>query len=149
MEEIVSSLRILVEESQTLFHSIPDKVWAYKPYENKWSKKEILGHLIDSAHVNYDGIVRVQVEIMPLIIYNQDQWVNIQQYQLHPPKELITTWVVLNRRLIRLIELIPYENLTRKALDSNKEQLTLQFLITDYVRHLKHHLDRIFLYSEK
>ncbi|MBK9046740.1 MAG: hypothetical protein IPL74_08565 [Bacteroidetes bacterium] len=47
----------------------------------KWSKKEILGHLIDSATNNHQRFVRGQFETVPEISYDQNNWNTFSYYQ--------------------------------------------------------------------
>ena len=59
---------------------ITEEEFGSKPFATKWSKKELLGHLIDSAANNHQRFVRAQFEV-PVVYYNQDLWVNLQQFQ--------------------------------------------------------------------
>ncbi len=45
-----------------------------KLFPNKWSKKEIIGHLINSATNNHQRFVRCQFETIPKIVYDQNKW---------------------------------------------------------------------------
>ena len=112
---------------------------------DKWSKKEIIGHLIDSATNNHQRFVRGQFENRPAIIYDQDKWNEFGFYQQINGQQIISFWAAYNRQLIELIKHIPKENLQLECLVGDK-LLTLNFLINDYVEHLEHHLRQVISY---
>ena len=129
-----------------LLKEIPEKDFSFKPSAIKWSKKEILGHLIDSATNNHQRFVRVQFEDVPLIIYNQDEWNNHSYHNLVNSEHLIKFWELYNRHLVELIKQIPEKYLLREC-DCKGKIVTLHWLIEDYVRHLEHHLKQIVNYN--
>ena len=81
MEKFAEQLNGIIEQNISLLNEITDQEFSYKISTEKWSKKEILGHLIDSAENNIQRFVRVQYENEPFIFYEQDEWVRIQDYQ--------------------------------------------------------------------
>lgn len=124
---------------------IDEKIFNEKPTE-KWSKKEILGHLIDSATNNHHRIVRGQFEVQPKITYNNDTWNNGNHYLELDTDYIISFWTAYNKFLVELIKHIPPEKLTNTVEtgeEGNKSIMTLAFIIDDYVVHLEYHLKQI------
>jgi len=72
--------------------------WETKTSPIKWSKKEIIGHLIDSAQVNLQRFIRCTYEENFKLIYEQDEWVAAARYQDADIKEILDLWILLNRR---------------------------------------------------
>lgn len=137
----------LVNQAMIDFENIPDEAWNNKPQLLKWSKKELLGHLVDSAVNNIRRLVVGQYEQGVKIIYHQDEWVNYQNYQEAAIAEVIMLWKLLNHQISRVIENIPEEKL-QNTCDTGKgkiEMHTLSFFIDDYLVHLKYHLNQITL----
>ncbi len=117
-----------------------------KPNPEKWSKKEILGHLVDSAINNLQRLIRVQYEPGVKIVYDQDHWVQIQNYQEMDKESVVELWHSMNRQFIRIIKGFPPEKL-KLEIDTGKNEAevhTAEFLITDYLSHMEHHLKQIF-----
>ncbi|WP_249366709.1 DinB family protein [Neobacillus rhizophilus] len=114
-----------------------------RPLPNKWSKKEILGHLCDSAINNIVRFVKIQYSEQPYVIqsYNQEQWVAVQNYQGRPLGEILTLFQNLNKQVINIIMNIPAEKLTYLC-DTGNTQQTLQWLIQDYIAHMEHHINK-------
>ena len=71
----------VVDEAASRMMSIPEEQTGLRPAPGKWSRKEILGHLIDSAVNNQARFVRAQLQD-DLVFdgYDQDAWVRVQRY---------------------------------------------------------------------
>lgn len=119
--------------------------WNYKPTIDKWSKKEIIGHLIDSAQINLQRFVRCTYEENFKLIYEQVEWVKVQHYQDVDTHDIITLWKLLNQQIIRVLKNYPVDRLNAKCdNDKNEVQLhTVEWLAQDYVDHLRHHLKQV------
>jgi len=139
ISNLCNTLRSLCETIPPLLQAIDEESFSRKPAPGKWSKKEILGHLIDSAANNHQRFVRGQFEEVPLISYDQMEWNRCSRYDQFDTKQLISFWASYNLQLATLVSLIPEEDLQRKC-NNGKEEHTLAWLFEDYVRHLEHHL---------
>jgi hypothetical protein len=110
----------------------------------KWSRKEILGHLIDSAVNNLKRFTDAQFSEEAYLIqgYNQDKLVIANQYQSLPLAHLIALWRSLNEQILYVAEGMSSETLTHPIRfgQPDKPESTLSWLINDYVAHLEHHL---------
>jgi hypothetical protein len=126
-----------------ILHSIPETEFTYKPSQEKWSKKEILGHLIDSATINHHRFVRAQFENTPIITYDQNMWNQNSYYQQIKTVQLIQFWTVYNFQLLELIKLIPPAKLLKECNTGGQNNETIEWLIRDYIFHLEHHLKQI------
>jgi hypothetical protein len=123
------------------FRSIPVESWSKKSFENKWSNQEILGHLCDSAMNNIRRFIITQYEENNVIVYKQDDWVALQNYQSENYQHIILLWKLLNEQIIRIIKIIPQEKLSNICKTPNEHSII--WLIEDYIKHLNHHLNQI------
>ena len=110
----------------------------YKQSKDKWSKKEILGHLIDSATNNLTRFITGQFQDNPTVLYDQVSWCTANYYQKADLGHMIALWECLNRQLLFICNQLTPEILSRKV-NGN----TLEFLINDYISHFEHHLRQI------
>lgn len=140
-DQIVNLQNILKEQIISL-KKIDEKQFSRSPEPGKWSKKEILGHLIDSAQNNIQRFIRSQYEYEPEIAYNQNEWVRINDYKNAMIEDLINQWVILNKRIIVIMEKMPPENHGRVCRIEDKKY-TNEFLFEDYINHMNHHLSQI------
>jgi hypothetical protein len=117
---------------------------ADRPQPGAWSKKEELGHLIDSAINNHARVIRVQREYTPALpSYQQDAWVERQGYNDRDWRELIALWSALNEHMLAATARIPSAALARTCTIAGSQPMTLEFVIEDYVDHMVHHLQHI------
>lgn len=142
----INRLSYLLDHIPQLILAIPEEEFSYKPAPGKWSKKEILGHLIDSAANNHQRFVRIPFEDNPHIRYDQDNWNKHSYHQLASKEEITAYWEMYNRHILFIIKHIPGEYLSRTSLANTQEPLTLGWLIDDYVVHMEHHLRQIVNY---
>lgn len=137
--------RILDESPEILLKYSEDEA-NKKPAPDKWSKKEILGHLLDSAANNHQRFVRMQMENnLRLPGYEQEQWVALQHYNTTAWNELVRFWEAYNLHLLHVLRNLNSAKLSNTAIIGSNDEMTLEFIIEDYVGHLKHHLEQIIL----
>lgn len=143
----VNRLKVLLENIPSLLLEISEDLFSIKINSTKWSKKEILGHLIDSAANNHQRFIRVQYENIPTIKYDQNKWNELNHYQQLESKHIIQLWTIYNQHLLEILKRIPEENLGMELNVGNEINVTLQFLMDDYLLHLEHHLKQIVDYK--
>lgn len=141
---IADDLLATVEAAARRLAAVDEVLAARRPAPGKWSSKEIIGHLVDSAANNHQRFVRAQ-QPDPLMLppYAQDHWVGVQDYQGADWRELQELWRVYNRHLARVMRRIPREKLGVVVRIGSSDPVTLGYLVEDYVVHLKHHLAQI------
>jgi len=117
---------------------------SHRPAPGKWSAKETLGHLIDSAANNHQRFVRMQMqEHLELTGYDGDAWVRLESYQERPWQDIITLWENYNRHLAHVIRGVDPAALKHTWRSPEGDIVDLEFVIRDYVLHMQHHLDQI------
>lgn len=126
-----------------------------RPAPGKWSPREVIGHLVDSASNNHQRFVRATWQ--PNLVftgYAQDGWVELQRYQEGDWPDLVTLWASFNRHLARVMTAVPEEVRSRVHTEhtladvafrapASPEQATLEYFMADYVDHLEHHLRQV------
>ncbi|QJX46398.1 DinB family protein [Hymenobacter taeanensis] len=145
MQDISHRLRKLLGLLNSSLPNFSEDELAYKPAPGQWSKKEILGHLIDSAANNHRRFVLSQLKPEPLRIipYDQDQWVALFQYQYTPTTDLLQFWTLYNQQIARLLDQLPPAAAAHRCEFDNGYSVTLRWLAEDYVMHLEHHVQQI------
>jgi len=143
-QHLARALREAVDSEAAHLRAIPEHEAAVKASSKTWSKKEELGHLIDSAANNHIRFVRATIE--PDFRgpgYQQDAWVGLHGYQEMPWAEIIDFWQRYNRFLADLVKRVPESGLAARCVVGDSSPVTLRFLIEDYTLHMQHHLDHI------
>lgn len=143
MQEISKQLADIVIHAHNRMTKHTAESWNARSAPGKWSKKEILGHLIDSAANNHQRFVRAQYETGVNISYDGDAWVKVQDYNDQDITTLLGLWLNYNLHLSHVIAKIPSGKYSAFFKADAKKPVTLEWVVNDYVRHLKHHLDQI------
>ena len=111
--------------------------------EGRWSRKEELGHLIDSAANNHIRFVLATVNTeFRGPGYAQDKWVAAHAYQELPWREIVDFWYRYNNLLAHVIERIPQEHMNNRCV-IGWGVVSLEFVIEDYILHMQHHIDHL------
>lgn len=142
MKQVTAELREIVNIWVEKISALPDDAFSAKPDPEKWSKKEVLGHLVDSGENNLRRFICGQYEeTPPKITYQQDFWVIANHYQQMKKQDVIGLWRLVNMQICAVLDNMPKENYGRQC-DTGTLH-SLEWLASDYIKHMKHHLNQI------
>jgi hypothetical protein len=156
MNDALEDFQSALEQAGARLLSITETESEARRAPEKWSAKETIGHLVDSAANNHQRFVRAQfTDSLVFPPYEQDDWVAVQHYQQEPWHALVQLWLSYNLHLLHLVSRIPEAKLTQQRREHNldriawrtinrDEPVTLEYFIRDYIAHMKHHLQQIF-----
>lgn len=155
MKALVEEFERTVEEEAARLRDLSEAESERRPAPGAWSAKETIGHLIDSAANNHQRFVRAPGRAdLDFPGYDGDEWVAVQHYQSAPWPRLVELWRLYNRHLAHVVAHLPESELKRPRhphslhriafrLVDESEPVTLEYLVRDYVEHLRHHLGQI------
>lgn len=148
----VQQLEVHMETFPGKMRQVSSEKLLKRPAPGKWSKQEILGHLIDSGINNLKRFTEIQFLPQPytVISYRQDELIAVNDYQNLQLQHLLDLWQLLNRQIVLVVKRIPADKLNYPVDPQyeNKEVKTLGWIICDYVAHMEHHLRQIFQQQE-
>ena len=156
MNKIVEKLDDVISSSAEKLNEITEGEGRLPYASGKWTRKEVLGHLIDSAANNHRRFVLAQLKDDLLFEgYSQDDWVNVQKYSDESWDGLIKLWKAYNAHILHLIKAIPENILRKKESTHNLHEIawkdfrrdipaSFEELIDDYIDHMQHHMNQIF-----
>ena len=143
-ENVAKELTAVVQAALPRLTALSEAIVTHRPAPDRWTIKEVLGHLIDSAANNHQRFVRAQfVGELVFPKYEQNEWVQSQKYNAIEWPELIEFWRRYNLHLAHVIRNIAPEALGVRCRIGDYEPMSLRSLTEDYVVHLKHHLAKI------
>ncbi|CAN5801548.1 DinB family protein [soil metagenome] len=155
MQSFLDDFRKTIETAENWLLSIPEHQSQISRAEGKWSPKELIGHLIDSAANNHLRLVRAQFnDELAFSGYEQKDWVRVQGYNQEPWHQLVQLWKThYNMHLLHVISLVPEPTRIKPRSTHSLDQLaktvskgdfvTLDYFMRDYVAHLKNHVAQI------
>jgi len=136
-------------------NKIDEAAMSLKPAPDKWSKREILGHLIDSAYNNHQRFIKANAQDHLIFEgYDQDEWVKRNNYQNRTTPEVVDLWLTTNFHLSFMIKNLPETLLNKKTTQHHFHKMCMQlipegessnlsYLIWDYIYHMEYHLKQI------
>lgn len=134
----------LVADKREWLLGLEESLVRHKPNRDRWSIAEVVGHLIDSACNNHQRFIRAQEsESLTFPKYEQNSWVEKNAYDSADWESLVELWFHYNMQLTRVIQKMEEEVLSNKCTIGPFDPCTLEWLVTDYLDHLKHHLVKI------
>ncbi len=134
----------IVDRAEPRLRGIRDVEAGERSSAEKWSRKETLGHLIDSAANNHQRFIRCLLEDgLAFPGYVQTEWVGQQAYAEESWDLLVGLWSAFNRHLAHVVSRVPRGKLASLCRIGGGSPVTLGFLIDDYMTHMKHHLEQI------
>jgi len=151
----ISEFKTFIDSKANQLLTIGEEASAVPRTPGKWSPRQVIGHLIDSACNNHQRFVRIQFaddKFFPR--YQQDDWVNVQHYQTESWETLVNLWKFYNLHIAHILANTPETSLKEVITKYTSEQIswipaeeqgkfTMQYLFDDYVEHMKHHLGQI------
>ena len=155
MQDFLNDFRHTIEDAANQLCRISPEQSQLPRAADKWSPREIIGHLIDSAANNHQRFVRAQfTDDLVFAGYEQEGWVRVQNYRGEDWADLVQLWRLYNQHILHLMALVPEatrmklrykHNLHQIASDSlsENEPVTLDWFMRDYVEHMKKHLQQI------
>ena len=143
MKQKINAFEIVIDGLRNSLSSITD--FETKPSETSWSKKEILGHLIDSAVNNLQRFTEIQYVEKPYTIrpYDQNKLVKANNYQDKEVSDLLNLLTALNQHILYVVSNQTEGILHYRIVLPNKTVTDLKFVIEDYFEHFYHHLNQI------
>ena len=144
MQEVSEKLRLAVEAAEAKLRRIAPEESTRPVLPGGWSRKQVMGHLIDSASNNHQRFVRACLqESLEFPSYDQEGCVRTQSPQEADWSLLVSLWVAYNQYLAHIIARLPESKLETPCRIGAEGAMTLRLVVTGYLSHLLHHLEQI------
>lgn len=144
MKDLSERLSNIVAETEPRLRGVSNQDFSQPRSPGGWSRKQVLGHLIDSASNNHQRFVRALLQpSLEFPGYDQNGNVRVQAIQDADWDLLVSLWASYNRFIAHVLEQIPESKLQTACRIGDDEAVALDFLARDYVRHMVHHLEQI------
>lgn len=145
MQETIKKTEDLLAQGHAYFTNQDEATLREPIAPGKWSRKQILGHLIDSALNNLQRFTEIGYQPQPYRYreYNQSELVTVNDYQNAETIEILRLWILLNKQIVRVMQSQTEERLTLKVQLTDGDISDLRFVMTDYPEHMAHHMKQI------
>ena len=146
MSHLVTATQLenAVQTARLWLLELDESIVRHRPSVDGWTIAEVIGHLIDSACNNHQRFVRAQDEVeLVFPKYEQRAWVERSDYANADWQPLVELWYLYNMQMARIMRAISSQKLQASCRIGEFKPCTLEFLVTDYLDHLNHHLVKI------
>ncbi len=149
LDGALAELEQLLEIGSEIFSDFEDKELEQPVTKGKWSPKEIIGHLIDSALNNVQRFTRAQIpahlekDVLIMAGYAQNDWVRLAKYNQRDQFSLMELWDTLNEHIIEIMSDATPQSLVVQIKIGDSEPMSLEAVFISYVGHVKHHLAQL------
>lgn len=144
MKNLSAQLIAIVDAAESRLNGMAEDESGTPVLAGGWSRKQALGHLIDSASNNHQRFVRAALQdSLDFPGYDQDGCVRIAAPGEASWKTLVALWANYNRYLAHIIARLPADKLEVRCRIGGNQPVTLRFLAEDYVHHMTHHLEQM------
>jgi len=143
--DLSAALELLIQNELPELERLSEARTEVRPAgDSSWSPKEELGHLIDSAANNHMRFVRALIESeMRCDTYAQNEWVAAHRYREMPWPAIVEFWYRYNKFMVALLSRVPENKLQTLCFVGGGGGVSLEFLVSDYVLHMRHHIDHL------
>jgi len=149
LSELAASLGRLTETASDAGTRLTEEEWRQPWAAGKWTRIEVLGHLVDSAAHNHQRFARaLHEDSLAMPGYNGDAQVRVQRYAAAPIAAVLEAWRAQNRLIGFVLAQIPVDKEQTPCTIGAHAPMTLRELAFDYVAHLEHHLRQVFAGSD-
>ena len=144
MRELGGELLQVIDAAEPELRIVTEAESCVPVLKGGWSRKQVIGHLIDSASNNHQRFVRAALQgELAFPRYDQNGNVQVQAFQEADWAMLVALWASYNRFLAHVIAHLPEEQAGALCRIGDGEPVTLEFLVSDYLAHLRHHLQQL------
>jgi hypothetical protein len=144
MKDVHHELNSIINDFYNKYKGLDNEITSRRLGVDKWTLKEIIGHLIDSASNNHQRLVRLQIIdelIFPEYSKDNSKWIEIQKYNKLKFSDVILLWKQYNVLIGNIIKEVDESKLKNYWKRPDGDKITLKDLIVDYVRHIKDHIE--------
>jgi hypothetical protein len=135
-------LEVLTQVEQ-LLRNLDDVSVSFKASSEKWTPRQVIGHLIASGNNNQMKFTSLSNHSnIDVVGYLQDEWIKAQNYQAFNWQNLLNLWHGLNLHITHIKIPTPYDMLNHEISVNGIGPLRLDFIMSDDIEHLKHPINQ-------
>jgi hypothetical protein len=138
--DITQTLQQQIENSLSLLRTIPSDKANFRYAPDKWSVKEVLGHLIDSERImSYRALSFARNEQTPLPGYEQDDYVRYANFGSRDIADLAEEFAIVRQATIQLFRPLNETEWLRHG-KANENEVSVRALAYIIAGHELHHM---------
>src|SRR2546427_7875922 len=138
--DVLELLARQIDETGTLLATVPEAKAGLRYAPDKWSIREVVGHLADSERVfSYRALRFARGDETPLTSFDQDKWMPFSQFDGRRLGELVTEFRAVRQGTLALLRSFDAAAFARWGTASG-HRVTVRALAYVIAGHERHHL---------
>ncbi|MDP4083304.1 MAG: DinB family protein [Bacillota bacterium] len=136
--EIILILEESLTKTVSIFQSISESKGNFRYAPEKWSIKEVLGHMTDTERILSVRLLRIgRGDENPLPGFNENHYIKGSNYCNLPIQRIVEEFILVRKATIALLRNMPEEAWLRKGVANNFENTTraLAYIIAGHELH--------------
>jgi hypothetical protein len=139
--DIIQTLERQIENSLSLLRTIPSDKANFRYAPDKWSVKELLGHLIDSERIfSYRALCFARNDQTPLPGYEQNDYVRGADFDSRNLADMVEEFATVRRATIQLFQPLNEREWLRRG-KANENDVSVRALAFIIAGHELHHME--------
>jgi len=141
--DVIGILQIQRDDMAERLRDITDEQALVRYEDDKWSVKELVGHLADSERIfGTRALCIARGETQPLPGFDEDSYVELARFDVRPFDSILSEWVTVREANIKLFETLDYDAVSRFGV-SNGRPITARAIMWIVAGHTVHHLEML------
>jgi hypothetical protein len=138
-DDVVSAIEQESSQTQRLLSSLDESKAAFRYAADKWSVKQVVGHIVDSERIFAFRLLAIaRGEQSPLPGFDENLYVENAKFDAWTLGDLAENYALVRRSTIVLLRNLPDEAWTRRGVANGAEASVLGFAYV-IVGHERHH----------
>jgi hypothetical protein len=139
-DDVVAALRASGRELMTALSAVPETRGGFRYAPEKWTIREIVGHLIDAERIfTYRALRLARADATPLPGFEENDYARTAGSDARTLADLVDELRVVREGTVKLFESLPAEAWTRRGVVNGRE-VSVRALAYITAGHARHHL---------
>jgi Mg2+ and Co2+ transporter CorA len=139
--DLVEPLRLLPRDLEEAIAGLTQGEATYRPSENAWCIKEIIGHLRDAAEVYHKRLYMMSTQTDPILEpYDQDAYVREHRYMERPLADMLRELKEYRSKTVQLLTTLVNWNWARTGQHREMGRKSIRQMVEHMVDHEAEHL---------
>jgi hypothetical protein len=146
--DLLENLETQLHDCNRLLSPLTEEQGSFRYAPDKWSIKELVGHITDTERIFTYRILRIaRGDQTPLPSFEQDDYVRSGNFASRKVSDLLAEFTAVRRATIALVRSLDDAAWLRRGVASGKEVsvLALSFIVVGHVRHHQRILEERYL----
>lgn len=139
-EDVLRVLAAQPAEMRTLFAGVPEHLGSFAYDSEKWTVKQVLGHIVDTERILAYRLLRIaRGDRTPIEGFEQDDYIEFGRFNSRTIENIVSDFEAVRRANMSLLNSLSEEDFSRQG-TANNNRFTARAIALIMAGHVRHHL---------